>query len=54
MPLLQELTPIVRRRGKSVRAVDLEDLLRELSGPERERVRGYIDAIVEHRADPEG
>jgi hypothetical protein len=54
VPLLQKLTPIVRRRGKSVRAADLEDLLRELSGPERERVRGYIDAIVEHRADPEG
>lgn len=53
VPLLQGLTPIVRRRGKSVRAVDLEDLLRELSGPERERVRGYIHAIVEHRADPE-
>ena len=54
VPLLRKPTPIVRRRGKSVRAADLEDLLRELSGPERERVRGYIDAIVEHRADPEG
>jgi transcriptional regulator with XRE-family HTH domain len=54
VPLLRKPTPIVRRRGKSVSAADLEDLLRELSGPERERVRGYIDAIVEHRADPEG
>jgi len=54
MPLLQELTPIVRRRGKSVNAVELEDLIRDLSGPERERVRGYVEAIVEQRADPEG
>lgn len=53
VPLLQEPTPIVRRRAKSVKAVDLEDLIRELSGQERERVRGYIDAIVEQRADPE-
>ncbi len=54
VPLLQELTPIVRRRGKSVNAVELEDLIRSLSGPERERVRGYVEAIVEQRADPEG
>lgn len=53
VPLLQEPTPIVRRRGKSVKAVDLEDLIRELSGQERERVRGYIDAIIEQRADSE-
>ena len=50
VPLLQELTPIVRRRGSSVTAVELEDLIRDLSGPERERVRGYIEAIVEQRA----
>jgi hypothetical protein len=54
VPVLQKLTPIVRRRGKSVNAVELEDLIRDLSGPERERVRGYVDAIVEQRADPEG
>lgn len=53
VPLLQELTPIVRRRDKSVKAVELEDLIRDLSGPERGRVRGYIEAIVEQRADPE-
>ena len=35
-------------------AVELEDLIRELSGLERERVRGYIEAIVEQRADPAG
>ena len=54
VPLLQEFTPIVRRRGKSVNAVELEDLIRDLSGPERERVRGYVEAIVEQRADSEG
>lgn len=53
VPLLQELTPIVRRRGKSVNALELEDLIRDLSGPERERVRGYVEAIVEQRADSE-
>lgn len=49
VPLLLKLTPIVRRRGSSVKAVELEDLIRDLSGPERERVRGYIEAIVEQR-----
>jgi len=53
VPLLQKLTPIVRRRGKSVNAVELEDLIRDLSGPERERVRGYVEAIIEQRADLE-
>jgi transcriptional regulator with XRE-family HTH domain len=53
VPLLQKLTPIVRRRGRSVNAVELEDLIRDLSGPERERVRGYVEAIVEQRADPD-
>lgn len=50
VPLLQKLTPIVRRRGKSVNSVELEDLIRDLSGPERERVRGYVEAIVEQRS----
>lgn len=54
VPLLRELTPIVRRRGKSMNAVELEDLIRDLSGPERERVRGYVEAIVEQRGDSEG
>lgn len=49
VPLLRELTPIVRRRGKSMNTVELEDLIRSLSGPERERVRGYVEAIVEER-----
>lgn len=49
VPLLQEQTPIVRRRGKSVNTVVLDDLIRSLSAPERERVRGYVEAIVEQR-----
>ena len=54
VPLLRELTTVVQRRRKSVKAVELEDLIRELSGLERERVRGYIEAIVEQRADTAG
>lgn len=54
MPLLEKPSPIVRRRGKSVNTVELEDLIRELSGPERERVRGYVEAVVEQRAEREG
>lgn len=54
VPLLQEFTPIVRRRGNSVKVAELEDLIRQLSAPERERVRGYIDALVEQRSEPEG
>jgi transcriptional regulator with XRE-family HTH domain len=50
VPLLQELTPIVRRRSSSVKAADLEAVIRRLSGPERERVRGYIDAVIEQRS----
>lgn len=52
VPILEELAPIVRRRGKSVTTVDLEDLIQELSGPERERVRGYVEAVIEQRANP--
>lgn len=54
MPLLEKPTPIVRRRGRSVDTVALEDLIRELSGPERERVRGYVEAVVEQRVTLEG
>jgi hypothetical protein len=54
MPLLEKPTPVVRRRGKSVNTLELEELIRELSGPERERVRGYVEAVVEQRATQEG
>jgi hypothetical protein len=54
MPVLARLTPVARRRGKSVKAVELDDLIRALTGPERERVRGYVEAIVEQRADTNG
>jgi len=54
VPVLTRLTPVARRRGKSVKAVELDDLIRALTGPERERVRGYVEAIVEQRADANG
>lgn len=55
VPFLRGLTPIVRQPpAKSVTAVELEDLIRDLSGPERERVRGYVEAIIEQRADRPG
>lgn len=50
VPLLHEFSPIVRRRSTSVKALELEELIRDLSGLERERVRGYIEAIIEQRA----
>ena len=49
VPLLRKQTAIVRRRGKSVGAAELVDLCHGLTGPERERVRGYIDAIIDLR-----
>jgi hypothetical protein len=49
VPRLERQEPVARRRGKSVKAVELEDLVRSLTGPERERVRGYVEAIVEQR-----
>jgi transcriptional regulator with XRE-family HTH domain len=51
VPVLTRLTPVTRRRGKSIEVVQLDDLIRALTGPERERVRGYVDAIVEQRVD---
>jgi transcriptional regulator with XRE-family HTH domain len=49
VPVLGRPTPIVRKRAKSMNTSELEDLIRDLSGPERERVRGYIEALVEQR-----
>lgn len=51
VPQLHKPEPIVRRRGSSLKTAELEDLIRNLSGPERERVRGYIDALIEQRAN---
>ena len=53
VPMLRGLIPVAGRRAKSVNAAELEDLIRDLSGPERERVRGYIEAIVEQQTSPE-
>ena len=41
--------PIVRRRGKSINQIELEELFSELTGPERNRVLGYIDALIQQR-----
>ncbi|MCB1256757.1 MAG: helix-turn-helix transcriptional regulator [Microthrixaceae bacterium] len=49
VPPLRKQAAIVRRRGKSMGAPELVDLFHELTGPERERVRGYIDAIIDQR-----
>jgi transcriptional regulator with XRE-family HTH domain len=49
VPVLHEATPIIRKRAKAVATVELEGLIRDLSGPERERVRGYVEAVIEQR-----
>lgn len=41
--------PIQRRRTRSIETGSLWHLISELSGPERERVRGYIEGIMEGR-----
>ena len=50
IPLLKRPTPIVRRRTPTVVTGDLQELIRALSGAERERVRGYIEAVIEQRS----
>ena len=49
VPVLVKEEPIARHRGTSVKAVALDELIHSLTGPERERVRGYVEAIVEQR-----
>ena len=39
--------PIIRRRMKNVNLDELDVLIQKLSGPERTRVCGYIEAILE-------
>lgn len=41
--------PIRRYRGKSVEQNELFEMIETLIAPERERVRGYIEAILEQR-----
>jgi len=50
VPFLKELTPIVRQRVTSMPTASLEALLRTLSATERERVRGYIEAVLQDRS----
>lgn len=49
IPLIEQQTPIARRRASTLAADDLQKLIYALSAVERERVRGYIDAIIEDR-----
>lgn len=49
VPVLGRSVPIVRKRAKSMKNSELQNLIRDLSGPERERVRGYLEAVVEQR-----
>lgn len=41
--------PVVRRTSRTLTKTTLELLICELTGPERSRVQGYIDAIIESR-----
>jgi hypothetical protein len=50
VPVIEKEGPIARHRGTSVNAVTLDELIRSLTAPERERVRGYVEAIVEQRS----
>jgi transcriptional regulator with XRE-family HTH domain len=50
IPKIEKPTPIQRQRSKSFRKKELERLIYELSGSERTRVQGYIEAIIENRA----
>lgn len=42
--------PIIRRRAKTINVIGLEELVKQLTGPERSRVRGYIDEVIGERA----
>lgn len=50
VPVIEKEGPIARHRGTSVNAVTLDELIRSLTAPERERVRGYVEAILEQRS----
>jgi transcriptional regulator with XRE-family HTH domain len=52
VPKIEKPTPIKRQRNRSkpLRKKELEKLIYALSGSERTRVQGYIEAIIENRA----
>lgn len=41
--------PIIRRRARSIPSKTLESKIKDLSGTERNRVHGYIDALIGQR-----
>lgn len=50
IPWIRDPSPIARPRTRSADTSDLDELIRSLTGAERERVRGYIEAIIGGRA----
>lgn len=50
IPRIAPLSPIVRQRKASLTSKDLGAMVQGLNSLERERVRGYIEAIIEERA----
>lgn len=44
-------SPILRYRTRSATKNQVRDLFEELTGPERERVTGYIHRIIEERKE---
>lgn len=49
IPKIAPVAPIVRRRQSSLKARDLVEMLNGLNSLERERVRGYVEALIEAR-----
>ncbi len=49
VPKIEKITPIKRQRSNSLSKTELERLIYELSGSERTRVQGYVEAIIENR-----
>lgn len=41
--------PIIRKRSKSTTSMELEAVIASLTGPERDRVLGYVSALLENR-----
>lgn len=46
---IEPLGPIVRKRSKNAKTENIRDSISQLNEAERNRVMGYIDAIVENR-----
>jgi len=49
VPFIEKDQPVRRPRGEATTSEELETLVGRLSALERERVRGYVDALIENR-----